>query len=283
MNVQFVNNLASDQHHSGQQHSHNHSHDHAEHGHTHEHLPHAGKYAERDMPDYSNRDFHERGFTIGIGGSPPPPLYIYIYTPRPVGSGKTALVLALCLRLRSSHNIAAVTNDIFTREDQEFLIKNNALPSSRILAIETGGCPHAAIREDISANMGALESLQAKFACQLLLVESGGDNLAANYSRELADFIVYVIDVSGGDKIPRKGGPGISQSDLLVVNKTDLAPYVNASLDVMHRDAKLMRGDGPTVFCSLKEGSGVDDIVSLILGAWEVAGRPGKAGPVGEV
>lgn len=137
----------------------------------------------------------------------------------PVGSGKTALTLALCLHLRKSLNIATVTNDIFTREDQEFLIRNNALPPSRILAIETGGCPHAAIREDISANMGALESLQAKFDCQLLFVESGGDNLAANYSRELADFIIYVIDVSGGDKIPRKGGPGISQSDLLVINK----------------------------------------------------------------
>ena len=156
-----------------------------------------------------------------------------------MGSGKTALTLALCQKLRQEYNIgtlpfspraflplpyrnsrpATVTNDIFTREDQEFLIKNKALPSSRILAIETGGCPHAAIREDISANMGALEVLQAKYGCQLLFVESGGDNLAANYSRELADYIIYVIDVSGGDKIPRKGGPGISQSDLLVINK----------------------------------------------------------------
>jgi urease accessory protein len=141
------------------------------------------------------------------------------YKPRPVGSGKTALTLALCQRLRNEYNIATVTNDIFTTEDATFLLTNNALPPSRITAIETGGCPHAAIREDISANLGALESLQSKFACQMLFVESGGDNLAANYSRELADFIVYVIDVAGGDKIPRKGGPGISQSDLLVVNK----------------------------------------------------------------
>ncbi|THG99580.1 hypothetical protein EW026_g2794 [Hermanssonia centrifuga] len=227
----------------------------------------ARKYAERDMPDYSSRNFEERGFTVGIGG--------------PVGSGKTALTLELCQRLRQEYNIATVTNDIFTREDQEFLIKNKALPSSRILAIETGGCPHAAIREDISANMGALETLQAKFGCQLLFVESGGDNLAANYSRELADYIIYVIDVSGGDKIPRKGGPGISQSDLLVINKIDLAPYVNASLEVMDRDAKIMRGDGPTIFSSVKKNQGIDDIVDLILAAWRTAGSPGTEGPVG--
>ncbi len=203
------------------------------------------------------------------------------------------------------HAAATVTNDIFTREDQEFLIRNKALPAARILAIETGGCPHAAIREDISANMGALETLQAKYACQLLFVESGGDNLAANYSRELADYIIYVIDVSvrvfslrrlsaagcrltwlhydrAGDKIPRKGGPGISQSDLLVINKIDLAPYVGASLEVMDRDSKLMRGDGPTVFTSVREGKGVDDVVGLILAAWRSAGSPGKAEPVGD-
>jgi len=174
-----------------------------------------------------------------------------------------------------------VTNDIFTREDQEFLIKNRALPPSRILAIETGGCPHAAIREDISANMGALETLQAKYGCQLLFVESGGDNLAANYSRELADYIIYVIDVSGGDKIPRKGGPGISQSDLLVINKIDLAPYVGASLEVMDRDSKMMRGDGPTLFTSVREDKGVDDVVNLILAAWRMAGSPGTPGAVG--
>jgi len=247
-----------------------HSHDRAtEHGHTHEQLDHPGKFAERDLPDYTLRNFEERGFTIGIGG--------------PVGSGKTALTLALCQRLRGEYNIATVTNDIFTREDQEFLIKNRALPASRILAIETGGCPHAAIREDISANMGALETLQAKYGCQLLFVESGGDNLAANYSRELADYIIYVIDVSGGDKIPRKGGPGISQSDLLVINKTDLAPFVNASLEVMDRDSKMMRGNGPTIFCSVKEGKGVSDVVSLVLAAWRTAGSPGKPGPVGDV
>jgi len=271
MNVQFINNLSSSQE-TQPSHSHEHgeiSHSHGlgEHGHTHEHLDHPGKFAERDLPDYSKRDFQERGFTIGIGG--------------PVGSGKTALTLALCKRLREHYNIATVTNDIFTREDQEFLIKNRALPPSRILAIETGGCPHAAIREDISANMGALEILQAKYGCQLLFVESGGDNLAANYSRELADYIIYVIDVSGGDKIPRKGGPGISQSDLLVINKIDLAPYVGASLEIMDRDSKLMRGDGPTLFTSVREDKGVDDVVNLILAAWRMAGSPGTPGAVG--
>ncbi|PFH53377.1 hypothetical protein AMATHDRAFT_138033 [Amanita thiersii Skay4041] len=273
MNVPFINNLTSPQdssrlHHSHEQGGASHSHGLGDHGHTHEHLDHPGNFSERDLPDYSTRNFEERGFTIGIGG--------------PVGSGKTALTLALCQQLRKEYNIATVTNDIFTREDQEFLIKNRALPSSRILAIETGGCPHAAIREDISANMGALETLQAKFGCQLLFVESGGDNLAANYSRELADYIIYVIDVSGGDKIPRKGGPGISQSDLLVINKIDLAPYVGASLDVMERDSKMMRGDGPTLFTSVREEKGVEDVASLILAAWRMAGSPGKHGPVGE-
>ncbi|KAJ7600951.1 CobW/HypB/UreG, nucleotide-binding domain-containing protein [Mycena floridula] len=275
MNVQFINNLTSasdptgSHSHSHSESDHSHSHDGGDHGHTHEHYTGPGKYSQREMPDYSGRNFEERGFTIGIGG--------------PVGSGKTALTLALCRKLRKEYNLATVTNDIFTREDQEFLIKNRALPVTRILAIETGGCPHAAIREDISANMGALETLQAKFDCQMLIVESGGDNLAANYSRELADYIIYVIDVSGGDKIPRKGGPGISQSDLLVINKTDLAPYVNASLQVMERDSKLMRGDGPTVFASVKEGKGVDDVISLILAAWKTAGSPGKAEPTGDV
>lgn len=162
----------------------------------------------------------------------------------PVGSGKTALMLALCLALREKYSIAAVTNDIFTREDAEFLTKHKALPASRIRAIETGGCPHAAVREDISANLAALEDLHREFQADILLIESGGDNLAANYSRELADFIIYVIDVSGGDKIPRKGGPGITQSDLLVVNKTDLAEAVGADLDVMERDARKMRDGG---------------------------------------
>lgn len=150
-------------------------------------------------------------------------------------------MLALCLALREKYSIAAVTNDIFTREDCEFLIKHSALPAARISAIETGGCPHAAVREDISANLAELESLHRQFDTEMLLIESGGDNLAANYSRELADFIVYVIDVSGGDKIPRKGGPGITQSDLLVVNKTDLAEAVGADLGVMERDAGKMR------------------------------------------
>jgi urease accessory protein len=163
---------------------------------------------------------------------------------RPVGSGKTALMLALCLALREKYSIAAVTNDIFTREDAEFLTKHQALPASRIRAIETGGCPHAAVREDISANLAALEDLHREFNTDILLIESGGDNLAANYSRELADYIIYVIDVSGGDKIPRKGGPGITQSDLLIVNKTDLAEAVGADLSVMERDARKMREGG---------------------------------------
>ncbi|KAF5360651.1 hypothetical protein D9756_004842 [Leucocoprinus leucothites] len=265
MSVQFINSLGGSK--SGGSHSHDHDHG-GEHGHTHEQMDSPGKYSERDLPDYSSRNFEERGFTVGIGG--------------PVGSGKTALTLALCQKLRKEFNIATVTNDIFTREDQEFLIKNKALPPSRIQAIETGGCPHAAIREDISANMGALEGLQAKFGCQLLFVESGGDNLAANYSRELADYIIYVIDVSGGDKIPRKGGPGISQSDLLIINKIDLAPHVGASLEVMDRDSKLMRGDGPTVFTSVRKGMGVDDVIDLVLAAWRAAGSPGNPGPVGD-
>lgn len=263
--VQFINNLpppGSPPTHTHDNGSSGHTHEHGDHGHTHEHLDNPGKYAEREIPDFNSRNFEERGFTVGIGG--------------PVGSGKTALTLALCQRLRDTYNIAVVTNDIFTREDQEFLIKNEALPVERIQAIETGGCPHAAIREDISANMGALESLQAKFGCQLLFVESGGDNLAANYSRELADFIIYVIDVAGGDKIPRKGGPGITHSDLLVINKIDIAPLVSASLAVMDRDAKLMRGNGPTIFTSIKQGTGVEDVIDLILGSWNSAGSPGR-------
>ncbi|KAG8851914.1 hypothetical protein FRB91_007207 [Serendipita sp. 411] len=264
------NNAPSDHSHSHDHglggHTHSHDVGSIEHGHTHEHLDHAGKYGERDLPDYSSRDFVERGFTVGIGG--------------PVGSGKTALTLALCRKLRSEYNIAVTTNDIFTREDQEFLLRNEALPADRIRAIETGGCPHAAIREDISANMGSLEELTAKFGCQILFVESGGDNLAANYSRELADYIIYVIDVAGGDKIPRKGGPGISQSDLLIINKIDIAQYVGASLEVMDRDSKKMRDTGPTIFTSIKEGTGVNQVVELILSAWKSAGKPGKAGGV---
>ncbi|MBA3685929.1 MAG: urease accessory protein UreG [Planctomycetes bacterium] len=231
-----------------------------DHGHTHEHLDHPGHFAQRERP--VRRDFSQRAFTVGIGG--------------PVGSGKTALMLQLCRALRDSHALAAVTNDIFTKEDGEFLVRNQALPAERIRAVETGGCPHAAIREDITANLVALEELHARFAPEILLIESGGDNLAANYSRELADYIIYVIDVAGGDKVPRKGGPGITQSDLLVINKTDLAPHVGADLAVMERDAKRMRGDGPTVFAQVKHGGAVDVIAAHILAAWRAAcPRPG--------
>ncbi|KAH8752387.1 CobW/HypB/UreG, nucleotide-binding domain-containing protein [Hyaloscypha finlandica] len=240
--------------------SHGHSHDlpAADHGHTHEVLDGPGSYMGREMPIIEGRDWSERAFTVGIGG--------------PVGSGKTALMLALCLALREKYSIAAVTNDIFTREDAEFLTKHKALPASRIRAIETGGCPHAAVREDISANLAALEDLHREFTTDILLIESGGDNLAANYSRELADYIIYVIDVSGGDKIPRKGGPGITQSDLLIVNKTDLAEAVGADLDVMDRDARKMREGGPTVFAQVKKGRGVDHILGLIESAWKGSG-----------
>ncbi|WFD42420.1 hypothetical protein MPSI1_001064 [Malassezia psittaci] len=252
-------------------HSHEHSHSHAshgnEHGHTHEIMEHAGKFGERDLPNFTHRNWNERAFTIGIGG--------------PVGSGKTALLLALCRMLRDKYNIAVVTNDIFTREDQEFLVRNAALQdTNRIRAVETGGCPHAAIREDISANMEVLEQLQAEYETQLLFVESGGDNLAAAFSVELADFHVYVIDVSGGDKVPRKGGPGISQSDLLVVNKIDLAEHVGASLEVMRRDADKMRDHGPTVFASVKKGTGVEEIADLILAARREAGADAAGRPL---
>ena len=166
-------------------------------------------------------------------------------------------------------NIAVVTNDIFTKEDGEFLTKNHALEAERIRAVETGGCPHAAIREDISANLMALEELHAKFKPQLLFIESGGDNLAACFSRELADFTIQVIDVAGGDKIPRKGGPGITQTDLLVINKTDLAKAVGADLKVMEQDTKKMRGAGPFVFAQVKHGVGVDEIIGHVLHAWQ--------------
>ncbi|KAG0370163.1 CobW/HypB/UreG, nucleotide-binding domain-containing protein [Gamsiella multidivaricata] len=230
-----------------------------EHGHRHEQIDTAGKFVERMLPAYENRDWEERTFTVGIGG--------------PVGSGKTALMLELCRRLSKDYSLACVTNDIFTTEDTDFLIRNKALEDpERIVAIETGGCPHAAIREDISANLAALEQLQAKFNPELLLIESGGDNLAANYSRELADYIIYVIDVAGGDKVPRKGGPGTSQSDLLVINKTDLAEIVGANLDVMARDAAKMRGPGPTVFAQVKNGGGMDAIIEHILTAYNESG-----------
>ena len=188
---------------------------------------------------------------VGIGG--------------PVGSGKTALTLALCRRLREKYDIAAVTNDIYTREDAEFLVKNDALPKERILGVETGGCPHTAIREDASINLEAVDRLARAFpGLQIVFVESGGDNLAATFSPELSDLTLYVIDVAAGEKIPRKGGPGIMKSDLLVINKIDLAPYVGASLEVMERDARAMRGERPFVFSNLKVGTGLDDIVSFI-------------------
>ncbi|KAJ9209156.1 hypothetical protein DTO027B5_1389 [Paecilomyces variotii] len=238
---------------------HSHSHDAlGGHGHSHEILDGPGSYLQREMPLIEGRDWQDRAYTIGIGG--------------PVGSGKTALMLALCLALRDEYNIAAVTNDIFTREDAEFLTRNKALSPSRIRAIETGGCPHAAVREDISANLLALQTLQRQFQTDLLLIESGGDNLAANYSRELADFIIYVIDVAGGDKVPRKGGPGITGSDLLVVNKIDLATAVGADLGVMERDAARMREGGPTVFAEVKNGKGVKNIVDLIISGWKASG-----------
>ena len=189
----------------------------------------------------------------------------------PVGSGKTALLLALCRALRDRHSLGVVTNDIFTREDAEFLVRNEALPAERIVAVETGGCPHAAIREDISHNLLALDRLMEQVHPELLFVESGGDNLAAQYSRELVDFTLYVIDVAGGDKVPRKGGPGITQSDVLVVNKIDLAPHVGASLEVMARDAAKMRGEGPVVFAQVTKGVGVDAIVAHTIAAWQRA------------
>ncbi len=188
---------------------------------------------------------------VGIGG--------------PVGSGKTALMDALCKTLAPRYDIAAITNDIYTREDAEFLTRSGALPPERILGVETGGCPHTAIREDASINLAAVAEMRERFpALDLVLIESGGDNLAATFSPELADITIYVIDVSAGDKIPRKGGPGITRSDLLVINKTDLAPLVGASLEVMDRDARKMRGERPFVFARVKAGQGVPDIAAFI-------------------
>ena len=225
------------------------------HPHTHEHHHHPGLFHQREAP--RGRDYSARSFTVGIGG--------------PVGSGKTALLLQLCCALRDTHSLGVVTNDIFTREDADFLVRHRALPDGRIRAVETGGCPHAAIREDISHNLVALDALMDAFHPNLLFVESGGDNLAAQFSRELVDYTIYVIDVSGGDKIPRKGGPGITQSDLLVVNKTDLAPLVGADLDIMARDARLMRGDGPVVFAQVTRGLGVPAIVDQVVASWRRA------------
>jgi urease accessory protein len=188
---------------------------------------------------------------VGIGG--------------PVGSGKTALMDALCKRLRDRFEIAAITNDIYTKWDAEYLVRSGALASERIAAVETGGCPHTAIREDASINLVAVAEMRAKFPeLDLVLIESGGDNLAATFSPELADVTVYVIDVAAGDKIPAKGGPGITRSDLLVINKIDLAPYVGASLEVMERDAKRMRGNRPFVFANLRAGLGIDAVARFI-------------------
>jgi len=189
---------------------------------------------------------------VGVGG--------------PVGSGKTALVEALCKNMRDNYNLAVVTNDIYTKEDAQFLTRSGALTEDRIVGVETGGCPHTAIREDASMNLSAVEGLQNKLpGLQLVFVESGGDNLSATFSPELSDLTIYVIDVSAGDKIPRKGGPGITKSDLLVINKIDLAPYVGASLKVMERDSLKMRGERPFIFSNIKKGDGVSQIVDFIV------------------
>jgi urease accessory protein len=189
---------------------------------------------------------------VGIGG--------------PVGSGKTALMDRLCKRLRDSYDIAAITNDIYTKEDADFLNRSGALTPERIVGVETGGCPHTAIREDASINLAAVADLRNRFpGLDIVLIESGGDNLAATFSPELADITIYVIDVAAGDKIPRKGGPGITRSDLLVINKIDLAPMVGASLDIMEHDARRMRGERPFVFTNLRTGDGVDAVIDLIV------------------
>ena len=191
---------------------------------------------------------------VGIGG--------------PVGSGKTALLDRLCKTLRDTYRIAAITNDIYTREDAEFLTRSGALAPERIAGVETGGCPHTAIREDASINLAAVDEMTARFPdLEVVFIESGGDNLSATFSPELADITIYVIDVAAGDKIPRKGGPGITRSDLLVINKTDLAPLVGASLEVMDRDTRKMRGDKPFVFSNLKSGEGVADVISFLIEA----------------
>ncbi len=194
---------------------------------------------------------HDQTLRLGIGG--------------PVGSGKTALVDALCKKMRARYQIAVVTNDIYTQEDAKFLIRSGALTEDRIVGVETGGCPHTAIREDASINLAAVDQLMGRFEnLDMVIIESGGDNLSATFSPELSDLTLYVIDVAAGDKIPRKGGPGITRSDLLIINKIDLAPHVGASLTVMDRDAKLMRGERPFVFTNLKSGEGLDTVIAFI-------------------
>ena len=206
-----------------------------------------------------SRSNREEVLRVGVGG--------------PVGSGKTALVDALCKRLRHRLDIAVVTNDIYTREDAEFLIRSEALPAERIRGVETGGCPHTAIREDASMNLAAIDGLMRDFtSLDMIIVESGGDNLAATFSPELSDLTLYVIDVAAGDKIPRKGGPGIMKSDLLIINKIDLAPHVGASLDIMERDARKMRGERPFVFTNLKTGAGLEAVIQFILREGMLAG-----------
>jgi len=212
------------------------------------------KTVESEKPLFSNRSApaHHGPLRVGIGG--------------PVGSGKTALIEALCKHLRDFYDIYVITNDIYTKEDQLILTRAQALPAERIMGVETGGCPHTAIREDASMNLAAIEDMQLKFpSAELCFVESGGDNLAATFSPELADLTIYVIDVAAGEKIPRKGGPGITRSDLLVINKIDLAPLVGANLQVMESDARRMRATRPFIFSNLKSGQGVDEIAGFIL------------------
>ncbi|MET3432798.1 urease accessory protein [Herbaspirillum seropedicae] len=200
---------------------------------------------------------------VGIGG--------------PVGSGKTALCEMLCKRMRDHYDMAVITNDIYTKEDMEILLRADALPAERLMGVETGGCPHTAIREDASINLEAIARMSADFPdLDLILVESGGDNLAATFSPELSDLTIYVIDVAGGEKIPRKGGPGITRSDLLIINKTDLAPYVGANLDIMAADAKRMRGERPFVFTNLRSGEGVEKVIEYIRKQGLLDEKPGK-------
>ena len=205
---------------------------------------------------------------VGVGG--------------PVGSGKTALVERLCKKMRDAYDIAVVTNDIYTQEDAQFLVRSGALDPQRIVGVETGGCPHTAIREDASINLAAVSDIVRKWPdLELVFVESGGDNLAATFSPELADLTIYVIDVAAGEKIPRKGGPGITRSDLLVINKIDLAPLVGANLDVMDRDARKMRGARPFLFSNLKENKGVAEVAAFIIRQGGLSPRPGSTGKEG--